>query len=123
MTPAQVRKAALSLPEVTEQDHWGNPSFRVKGRIFATMREGERNVNLLKLTPEEQDMVSASPGFSLLTWGKMTYLQVDLRRVDPGLFQELLVTCWRRVAPKRALAEHDGAPAPKKAATKTPRRR
>jgi hypothetical protein len=32
----RVRELALQLPEATEQDHHGRPSFRV-GRIFATI--------------------------------------------------------------------------------------
>ena len=54
MTPAEVRKLALSLPEATEQDHWGNPSFRVKGK--------------------------------------------------KALFEQLMISAWRRVAPKKVAA-------------------
>ncbi len=32
-----VRAMALALPEVTESDHWGHPSFRIYGRIFVTV--------------------------------------------------------------------------------------
>jgi hypothetical protein len=32
-----VRRLALALPETVEQDHFGNPSFRVRGKIFATV--------------------------------------------------------------------------------------
>jgi hypothetical protein len=37
MTIEDVRRFALSLPEVTEQDHHGMPSFRVRNKIFATV--------------------------------------------------------------------------------------
>jgi len=33
----EARKIALELPETAEQDHHGRPSFRVAGRIFATL--------------------------------------------------------------------------------------
>jgi hypothetical protein len=33
----QARRFALSLPEAVEQDHHGRPSFRVAGKIFATL--------------------------------------------------------------------------------------
>jgi hypothetical protein len=36
-----VRALALSLPEACEQDHHGIPSFRVRGKIFATVPDGE----------------------------------------------------------------------------------
>ena len=36
-TLAQARKIALALPEATEQDHHDMASFRVRGKIFATV--------------------------------------------------------------------------------------
>ena len=33
----EARRLALSLPDAVEQDHHGRPSFRVAGRIFATL--------------------------------------------------------------------------------------
>jgi len=36
MTSEQARTLALALPETVEQDHHGIPSFRVRGKIFAT---------------------------------------------------------------------------------------
>jgi len=38
---AQARSLALSLPEATEQDHHGMPSFRVRGKIYATVPDDE----------------------------------------------------------------------------------
>jgi hypothetical protein len=37
VTPDEARHLALALPEAVEQDHHGFPSFRVRGRIFATL--------------------------------------------------------------------------------------
>ena len=37
VTADEARALALSLPEAVEQDHHGRPSFRVGGRIFATL--------------------------------------------------------------------------------------
>jgi hypothetical protein len=38
---------ALALPEAVQADHHGNPSFRVIGRIFATLPDpGHMNVML-----------------------------------------------------------------------------
>jgi len=107
MTPAQVRKIALALPGAAEQDHWGNPSFRAGGRIFATMQLAAKTAHLLKLEPEEVEAFGQAPGFSVEHWGRQSYLRAVLARVDTGLFEELLVTCYRRVAPKRALEALD----------------
>ena len=35
------RRYALSLPETQEQIHHGMPSFRVRGKIFATMADAD----------------------------------------------------------------------------------
>lgn len=41
----RVRQLALALPEAVERDHHGRPSFRVGGKIFATLwDEGRMNV-------------------------------------------------------------------------------
>jgi hypothetical protein len=38
----EARSLALSLPEAVEQDHHGAPSFRVGGKIFATLWSEQR---------------------------------------------------------------------------------
>jgi hypothetical protein len=37
MKAEEARRLALAQPEATEQDHHGRPSFRVAGKIFATL--------------------------------------------------------------------------------------
>ena len=46
LTTADARRVALSLPEAVEQDHHGRPSFRVAGKIFATLWD-EEHVNVM----------------------------------------------------------------------------
>jgi hypothetical protein len=48
-----VRELALALPEVEEHDHWGRPSFRIRGKIFATLWPAEQRA-MLKLPLAEQ---------------------------------------------------------------------
>ena len=35
VTPDRFRELAMRLPAVEEHDHFGTPSFRVRGKIFA----------------------------------------------------------------------------------------
>ncbi|WP_437755720.1 MmcQ/YjbR family DNA-binding protein [Sorangium sp. So ce1389] len=118
------RRLALSLPEAEVQDHFGKPSFRVRGKIFAT-HWVEEEAAVLKLSLEEQDSLArAQPDvFSVTPWGHQGWTRVELRRVDPALLDELLVGAWRRVAPKRTVAQWDasrstGEPAPGRSAGK-----
>lgn len=107
-TAAEVRRLALSLPGAQERPHWGRPSFRGGGRIFATLQP-EKGRAVLKLSLDEQDVLGqAQPKvFRVTSWGHQGWTSVELRRVDPWLFEELLVGAWRRLAPKRAIARWD----------------
>ncbi|KYF60765.1 MmcQ/YjbR family DNA-binding protein [Sorangium cellulosum] len=100
------QRLALSLPEAEEQDHFGKPSFRVRGKIFATHWVDQESA-VLKLSLDEQDsLVQAQPDvFSVTPWGHQGWTRVELRRVDRTLLEELLAGAWRRVAPKRVVAQ------------------
>lgn len=105
ITTKAVRELALSLPEAEEHDHWGRPSFRVRGKIFATLHEGTKRF-VIKASREEQDLFTTSDPetFEVAPGGAQGWMFVDLSRVDAGVFKELLVGAWRRLAPKRAIA-------------------
>ena len=46
MRLAEARKFALSLPEATEEPHFEKSSFRVRGKIFATVPEDQKHLNV-----------------------------------------------------------------------------
>jgi hypothetical protein len=104
LTSAQARKLALSLPEAVEQDHHGRPSFRVGGKIFATLWDEEHlNVMLdeggiLMAVQEHPDACSE------VMWGKrLAAVRVDLRRADRAWLGQMLREAWELRAPKRLL--------------------
>jgi hypothetical protein len=104
VTADEARTLALSLPEAVEQDHHGRPSFRVNGKIFATLwDEGHMNVML-----DEGGIVQAAqkqPGVcEEVWWGKrLAAVRVDLGAVDPETLRALLEEAWELRAPKRLL--------------------
>ena len=96
----------MSLPEAVEQDHHGRPSFRVGGKIFATLWTGERmNVMLDEggiLTAVER----APDACEQVWWGKrLAAVGVRLAAVDRELLAELLEDAWEHKAPKRLIQE------------------
>jgi hypothetical protein len=102
------RSLALSLPEAVEQDHHGRPSFRIAGKIFATLRdEGRMNVMLdeggiLTAVEDAPDLCEA------VYWGKrLAAVAVDLDRAEPAFLADLLRDAWETKAPQRCSAAEE----------------
>ena len=102
LTSADARRAALSLPETVEQDHHGRPSFRVAGKIFATLWD-EDHMNVMVDEPGILTAVEAHPAICAeVRWGKrLAAVRVDLRAADRELLADLLADAWERKAPAR----------------------
>ncbi len=105
MKLSEVRRLALALPEATEEDHHGRPSFRIRGKIFATLPDGD-HVNVMLDAEETEMAVSTAPdAFEELHWGKrLAGVRVELAKASSELVADLLARAWRRIAP-RALVE------------------
>ena len=85
-----------------EQGHFGNPSFRVRGKIFATVPD-ERHVNLM-IDPFDVDAaIRAAPeSCEELWWGKeLRGVRVSLLDANPRMLADLLREAWTRRAPRR----------------------
>jgi hypothetical protein len=94
----------MALPEAVEQDHWGNPSFRVHGRIFATVPDAD-HLNVMIAAFDVEAVVRENPdSCEELWWGKkVSGVRVSLKRSAPNTVEALLEAAWRRKAPKRLL--------------------
>jgi hypothetical protein len=104
MTDADARRIALALPEATEQDHHGRPSFRVGGKIFATLWT-PTHMNVMLDEHGIHAAVEEDPGACApFPWGKrLGAVQVELAQADERLLADLLAEAWSRKAPKRLL--------------------
>ena len=99
MTDAVARRAALALPDAVEMDHHGRPSFRVNGRIFATLWAAGR-MNVMLDVHGIMDAVDAHPNVCTeMWWGqRLAAVQVDLAPIKPSLLKELLSKAHARKA-------------------------
>jgi hypothetical protein len=104
----EIRTFALALPGAGEADHWGNPSFRVGGRIFATFPDPE-HLNVMIDPFDVESAVREEPdACTELLWGKkVSGVRVDLAAASPELVVDLLEAAWRRRAPRRLLAARE----------------
>jgi hypothetical protein len=101
MRIAQVRGFALSLPEVTERPHFKYSSFRIRGKIIATIPPGEEFLHVF-VSDEERDLALAmEPGFiEKLRWGeRVAGVRIVLAKAKPGVVKRLLTQAWMRKAP------------------------
>jgi len=109
MTPAAFAKLALALDGATQGMHGGHLDFRAGGKVFATLGYPNKDWGMVKLAPEQQQMlVAAEPTmFTPIkgTWGLRGATSVRLAEVDARTLRSALTMAWRNVT----------APKPKKA--------
>lgn len=100
VTLDQLRKLALSFPEVTEEPHFEKTSFRVKKKIFATFNQKEETA-VIKLPILNDNFDSATiypvPG----AWGRQGWTVIELKKISWDMFKELLLSAYCEVAPKK----------------------
>jgi hypothetical protein len=99
----QVRALALSLPEVREEPHFDRASFRVRGKIFATIAPDEES-GMLKLDLDAHEALLAAEPETFFSFGGFSRngaTGVRFARVKKQVFGELLGEAWRNVAPKK----------------------
>jgi hypothetical protein len=121
-----VRRHALALPGAEEHDHWGKPSFRVGGKIFATLHAKERRA-VVKLSRGDQAMRSETRPEAYApvpSWGHQGWTFVMLDAVDGPELRAVLALAWRTVAPKRLVVDAekpaDSAKRPVRAPKRSP---
>lgn len=103
-TIAQLRKAALALPEVEEGTHFGMVSFAVRGRGFASVTADGRVQ--VRLTDEDAEAFLAdNPAGERIVRGDTPIgVAVPLADVDGQRLNALVRSAWFSRAPKRLAA-------------------
>jgi hypothetical protein len=109
ISPDELRRMALALPEAEERETWGEATFRVRDKIFLMLGPDEQQASIKASLLEQSQLVASDPEtFAVAPYtGRFGWVSVRLARVDPGLMNELIVNAWRTTAPKRLAATHD----------------
>ena len=113
-TLPRLRKLCLRLPEAHEVEAWGEPTFRVKNKLFAMYAGDDRHGSgrdsvWCKATAVNQRlMVEAAPDrfFVPPYVGPSGWVGVYLDRVEWDELNDLLWDAWRMTAPKKLVAAH-----------------
>jgi predicted DNA-binding protein (MmcQ/YjbR family) len=101
---ARLRAICLALPEAIEHEAWGDPTWRVRGRIFAMEKRGDGRLSVwLKAPPGAQEiLVAADPDrfFVPPYVGPKGWIGLRLA-ADWDEVADHVRTSYRLVAPKR----------------------
>jgi predicted DNA-binding protein (MmcQ/YjbR family) len=121
---SEMRRICLSLPEATETMTWGQPHFRVRGKIFAGIGDhaGIENIGF-KLEREHADAVIQDPRFYRAPYvGAHGWVSMRIEGIrDWDEVRALLLESYRLIAPKTLWAVVQGK-APAKAGKARPAR-
>lgn len=103
VSQAHVRRIALRLPEVVESAHFSLADFRVRNKIFATLK-GDARVVVVKSTSANIDALVAHDPVTFWDEWRGRWLGIRLDRVSRALVDDLVFDAWQLVAPKRLVA-------------------
>lgn len=100
---AEFRRLCLSMPEAEERETWGEPTFRVRDRIFAMGSLDAKFVSLKASLDDQAGLVAMDPKtFAVAAYtGRYGWVRVKLAGVGPELGLRLVTNAWKRTAPRR----------------------
>jgi predicted DNA-binding protein (MmcQ/YjbR family) len=124
-----VRAICLALPETTEKIAWGEPTWRVKGKLFAQLDDHHHGADHLAVwlpapLGEQESMIFLDPArfFRPPYVGQRGWVGVRIDgRPDWALVATLVKQAYREVAPPRLRAGAAACPRAKERLTR-PRR-
>ncbi len=119
---AELKRLALALPGTEERTSYGTPAFKVKGQLFARLREDGDDLALRCELADRELLLEARPAVFHVTdhYRDFPWILVKLAVVRREDLRAVLSQAWRLRAPKKLLAAFDGglsaAPSPSRRA-------
>ncbi|MEU9283587.1 MmcQ/YjbR family DNA-binding protein [Streptomyces sp. NPDC048275] len=104
-----VRRIALSLPDTTEKIAWSMPTFRVAGKMFATLPEDETSIAVRCPKDERDELALAEPAKFWIADHEAVFAWVRVRLAaleDGDELRDILADSWRQSAPSRLLESY-----------------
>ena len=109
-----IRKRALAYPDTNEYFPWGESAFKVKGKTFVFMSDGDDGVSFSVKLGDARDLAMSLPGSQPTHYGLGKKGWVTMRptsKTSLAVLYFLIDEGFRAVAPKRLAA---GLPEPPK---------
>ena len=103
-----VRQLALSFPETDEHPHFDRKAFRVKKKIFATLLEKDKTLNVM-LSPVDQSVFCSFDKTIIYPvaggWGLKGATTINLLKVRKSMLKDALTTAYCKAAPPKLAAK------------------
>jgi hypothetical protein len=112
MTFDDVRKLALTWPEVEDGSSYGTPALKVRKKLLARLREDDETLVMLGVPQDEREMlIESQPKIYYFTDHYRDYPMVLIRlsRAKRSHVEPLLRRRWRALASKAAVKEYDAS--------------
>lgn len=92
-----VRKFVLSLEGVEEVRSYGTPGFKVRGALFARLKEDGETLVVAMGFDARDEMIATAPEIYFVTDHYLNYkwILVRLRKIDMDAMKDLLRGAWR----------------------------
>ena len=103
------RRLAEAFPGVEEGTSYGTPSWRVRGKFFARLRDDDTVLVAKVEKGEKQLLMEAEPDvfFETPHYTGYGYVLVRLANIDEEELAEVIEDAWRLAAPKTLVNERD----------------
>lgn len=105
---ARVLAATAHLPGVEEGTSYGTPALKVRGKLFARLKDADTLV--VHSAPDEKEMlmeVDPKVYFETDHYKGWHAVLVRLNKISTAKLRHRLEQAWRQKAPKRLIAEFD----------------
>jgi hypothetical protein len=115
VTIDDLRAFCLALPGTHEQETWGDAehagdvTFRVRGKIYLITGQAGGSASIRTDREQQADLLGAFPDAvsSAPYVGRFGWVSVRLDAIDPSIVQDVILSAWRRTAPKAVVAAYD----------------
>jgi hypothetical protein len=102
----RVLAAASALPEVEESTSYGTAALKVRGKLFARLKE-DGSTLVVRVGDEREALILAAPKTFFVTahYENYPWVLVDLNVVTPEVLRDVVTAAWLLQAPKRLAAQ------------------
>ena len=97
------REIGLALPGAEESTSYGTPALKVKGKLFARLKEDGESLVVRTTDDERDELMAAEPDTYYITDHYLNYpwVLVHLSRVNPDALRDLLRRAHQLASPRK----------------------